>query len=323
LQQSEHLKIQTLKKLVSDHQNFYSVPKPLVLLMKILFKIFYPVLLFVVVPGCKKNIAAISYDTSIASLQNVSLPGANKLGRQKIITLSTGNRTYPTSQALLWTPEDYKTNAKKGMTFPLIFNLYGQGQCGTDLNLLLKDSTMSQFIANGFNATAINPLDSLTYAFIVCSPQCPTSWGWSAPQVKQMLSDLKSNLAIDTDRIYLTGFSCGGWGLWSCMTDDTSLTKQFAAIISISSASADHPDKITYVDKYGIACINICGDQDAFYSNAVSYTNIINSNNPPIPAKLNTLHNVGHSAWRYAYDENWKSMDSINIYQWMLQYKRK
>ena len=274
--------------------------------------------------SCKKNIAAANNNQIAFTAEDSSyLKSFNVIGRQQIITLPTGDATYPTSQALLWVPEIIKKNPKNAkMRFPLIINLYGQGQNGTNLNLMLQDNTMSAYIAGGFNADAVNPADGTPSSFFICRPQCPISWGWSAPQVNEMLKQLIKTLPIDTTRIYLTGFSSGGWGLWSCMTDNDNLTNQFAAIIPISSASADHPDKITNVDEYGIACLNICGDQDAFYPNAVDYTNIINSDKPPIPAVLNTLNNVGHSAWVYAYDNTWKKVKGLNISEWMLQYKR-
>jgi predicted peptidase len=137
-----------------------------------------------------------------------------------------------------------------------------------------------------------------------------------------MLTQLKQMYPIDTTRIYITGFSAGGWGLWTCMTDNNDLTRQFAAIVPISAASADHPDKLTHIAKYRIACLDICGDQDAFYTNNANYVKIINSSKPSTPAELNTLYNIGHNAWRYAYDSAWKTKDNMNIYEWMLQFKR-
>ena len=260
------------------------------------------------------NVVAFSNDD--AKIQKVA-------GRQQIIVLRTGDRTYPTSKALLWTPNLYKTDPTRNKTYPLIINLYGQEQCGSDINLLLDGFTMSEYIGNGFNATAINPVDGKKYSFFVCSPQCPVQWGWSAKHVYNMLEELKQTYPIDPTRIYLTGFSAGGWGLWSCVTDNNNLTSQLAAIIPISSASADHPDKLSNVAKYNIACLNICGDKDAFYKNAVKYTGIINDSDPATPAKLITLHNVGHIAWKYAYDRTWKATNGMNIYEWMLQYQRK
>lgn len=291
--------------------------------MKTSLKISCASVFFILMFSCKKDVLVTGNDQTISNFVTSNSKAEDLLGRQNIITLPTGDHTYPTSQALLWIPFSYRHHSKREKTFPLIINLYGQKQCGsTDLNRLLEGNTMSAYIANGFNPAAVNPVDGKSYSFFVCSPQCPVSWGWSATQVYNMLEDLKKSYPIDKNRIYITGFSCGGWGLWSCMTDNDKLTKQIAAIVPISAASADHPDELTNVDKYKIACLNICGDQDAFYPNAVSYTNIINSDNPSIPAKLNTLHDVGHGAWDYAYDNTWKTTDGINIYEWMLQYKR-
>ncbi|HEY2726925.1 MAG TPA: hypothetical protein VGI61_07115 [Parafilimonas sp.] len=291
--------------------------------MKNYLKTFCAALFTILSLSCKKNIDANSSEAISSYSINDAIQSIGVLGRQQMILLPTGDFTYPISQALLWSPHPYLEDKKIDKKFPLIINLYGQGQCGTDLKLMLQDNTMSAYIAKGFDATAINPVDHKTYSFFVCSPQCPTSWGWSEPQVNVMLSTLLSALPIDLQRIYITGFSSGGWGLWSCITDNDKLTRKFAAIVPISSASADHPDQITNVDKYGIACLNICGDQDAFYTNAVDYTNIINSNNPPIPAILNTLKGVGHNAWVEAYDPAWKQTNGLNIYEWMIQYKNK
>jgi predicted peptidase len=288
--------------------------------MNTLLKLFIAALFFTGAE-CKKDTAPVHSLT--AWQNNTAINAIGTLGRQQVILLPTGNSTYPTSKALLWSPHLYLEHKNVKQLFPLIINLYGQGQCGTDLNLMLVDSTMSAYIANGFDATAVNPVNNKTYSFFVFSPQCPASWGWSAPQVNVMLSALLSGLPIDRSRIYITGFSSGGWGLWSCITDNDKLTNKFAAIVPISSAAADHPDKLTNVDKYGIACLNICGDQDAFYENAVDYTNIINSNNPPIPAILNTLKGVGHTAWVDAYNPAWKQINGLNIYEWMLQYHRR
>jgi len=273
--------------------------------------------------SCKKETTSSDLTKINAASQSNDIAISGVLGRQKIIELPTGDFTYPASKALLWVPRPYLTDSKRTDKFPLIINLYGQGQCGTDLSLMLQDNTMSSYIANGFNAIATNPVDGKEYSFFICSPQCPTTWGWSAPQVNVMLQNLLDRFPIDESRIYITGFSAGGWGLWSCITDNKQLAKQFAAIVPISSAAADHPDEITNVDKYKIACLSICGDQDAFYPNSVTYTNIINSNKPKIPAILETLKGVGHSAWVQAYDPSWKEINGLNIYEWMLQYNGK
>jgi hypothetical protein len=278
------------------------------------------VLITLLLFSCTKNVDNKHPYTNLSAVQvsNAMIDSSQTLGRQFIITVSTGDFTYPVSKALLWLPKNYLTAKKK---FPLIMNLYGQGQCGYNLNNLIVGHTMSEFIAEGFDPKAKNSADGKTYQFMVFSPQCPVRWGWSAPQMKVMLQILEDSFRVDKKRIYLTGFSSGGWGLWSCVTDDETLCSQFAAISPMSAAPGDHPDQITNVGKYGIACWNICGDADADYSVAVNYTNTINAHNPPIPAKLQTLRGVGHSAWVYGYDPIWRP-EGNNLYEWLIQYHK-
>ncbi|HEX5151579.1 MAG TPA: prolyl oligopeptidase family serine peptidase [Parafilimonas sp.] len=268
--------------------------------------------------SCKKE------TSQIVTRSYVNLAKKSALvGRQEQITIATGDNTYPTSQALLWRPKGYEDSEKSEKSYPLIIALDGVGEQGTDINLLLHTGTIASRIAGGWNARSINPVDGKSYKFIVFTPQCPivNGWGWSAKHIKTMLSILKTSYRIDTTRIYITGYSAGGWGLWSCITDDESLCKQFAAIVPVSAASADHPDKLTNVGKYGIACWNICGANDAFYTNAVKYTNTINSANPPVPAVLTGIKDVGHSAWIQAYDTSWR-VNKKNFFEWLLQYHK-
>ena len=268
---------------------------------------------------CKKETSSIA----TSSLISLAIKKSKLVGRQHQITIATGDYTYPTSQALLWYPKEYEDSEKSKKRYPLIIALDGVSEQGTDINLLLHPGTIASHIADGWNARSINPVNGKFYKFIIFTPQCPipNGWGWSSPHIKTMLSILKTSYRIDTTRIYITGYSAGGWGLWSCITDDENLCKQFAAIVPVSTASADHPDKLTNVGKYGIACWNICGTSDAFYANAVKYNDIINSANPPIEAILTGIKNVGHSAWVQAYDTSWR-VDNKNFFEWLLQYHK-
>lgn len=278
------------------------------------------VLMLLFILGCSKEKLTAP---ALVSASNVSDATATIVGRQKVITLKTGDYYYPTTQSLLWLPVNY--DKKKSGGYPLLICLGGIGQNGSsDIHVVLNDQTVAKRISDGWNAEAVNPVNHQKYQFIVFSPTKsePNSWGWNASGIKVMLNELKSRYNINDKRIYITGLSAGGWGLWSCITDDTTLCKQFAAIGPVSSAGADHPDLIPNVDKYGIACWNICGTGDSFYGLAVNYTNTINKNKPPISATLTGLDGVGHSAWVEAYDPTWQK-NGINFYQWLLQYSKK
>src|SRR6476469_3200444 len=135
--------------------------------MKHLLKIYILTCLLVVFSGCTKT-TTITSAKVITSSQD-DLESQKTAGRQQIINLKTGDRNYPNSKTLMWLPNLYKSDATRKKTYPLIINLYGQEQCGEDINLMLEGFTMSEYIAKGFNATAINPVDGKKYSFFVCN----------------------------------------------------------------------------------------------------------------------------------------------------------
>src|SRR5215831_81326 len=116
--------------------------------------------------SCDKDVSNKSSHTTLnaAQVSDAMINSNQTLGRQYIITVPTGDFTYPTSRALLWLPKNYFTSQKK---YPLIINLYGQGQCGYDLDTMNTAHTMSEFIAEGFNPKATNAIDGKTYNFMV------------------------------------------------------------------------------------------------------------------------------------------------------------
>jgi len=183
-------------------------------------------------------------------------------------------------------------------------------------------------IADGLKMEFTNPKDKRLYKFIVVSPQAP-SWSYQETHVKCMLPVLISRYRIDTNRIYITGLSAGGYGTWTGITDDTAFCKRLAAIVPISAATLENyrTPNIKNAAKYGIPVWEICGTADAFYdSDKVYVDTYINKNRPIIPGELTSLVGVGHSAWDQGYDPTWSDTTAtgtkMNVYQWMLQYTR-
>ena len=50
------------------------------------------------------------------------------------------------------------------------------------------------------------------FPFILVSPQCPEHQIWSRDVLLALLDDIIANYAVDTNRVYLTGLSMGGYG---------------------------------------------------------------------------------------------------------------
>jgi len=102
-------------------------------------------------------------------------------------------------QYLLYLPKDY-TTAKK---WPLILYLHGGIGRGDDIEKM-KWYPVVKICSND---------DSLP--FIVLSPQCPAGESWTDHEMLiTLLRNVISKHSVDTDRIYLAGYSMGGQGVW-------------------------------------------------------------------------------------------------------------
>jgi predicted peptidase len=123
---------------------------------------------------------------------------------------------------LLFMPRD--TTARIAGKFPLILSLHGIDERGSDLWRVKGDGLPKILDGNA------------QFPFIVISPQCPSSTEWYYNGGVQLLLNKLIDSAIarypvDTQRIYLTGFSMGGIG-----TLDLAIRypQRFAALLPIA-----------------------------------------------------------------------------------------
>lgn len=119
---------------------------------------------------------------------------------------------------LLYLPEGY---ADTNTDFPLLIYLGGGSQRGTDLDKL-KSYGVPHEMEQG------KRLD-----FIVVAPQCPADRYWTNENwFDSLYHILTTTYRVDTNRIYVTGISIGGYGTWQ--------------------VAMDHPDRIA-------AIVPLCG----------------------------------------------------------------
>lgn len=121
---------------------------------------------------------------------------------------------------LLHLPGDYGKDPHQ--KWPLILFLHGSGERGSDLELLKKQPLPK---------TLDRQKD---FPFIVVSPQLPLAKGnwsdWIDP-VNILLDQIRASYSVDTQRIYLTGLSMGGFGAWEFALR---YPRRFAAIVPIA-----------------------------------------------------------------------------------------
>jgi Predicted peptidase len=118
---------------------------------------------------------------------------------------------------LTYLPDDYNTEIDR--KFPLIIFLHGGSSRGNDLKLVKANGIPDQ-IERGKKIP-----------FIVAAPQCPIDKRWESDDwFDAFIAEIKNEYRIDTNRIYLTGFSLGGSGTWYLALQNRSM---FAAIAPI------------------------------------------------------------------------------------------
>jgi predicted peptidase len=121
----------------------------------------------------------------------------------------------------LMKPSGYDATKK----YPLVLFLHGAGERGTDNN--------KQLVA-GLNILA-DPKRIDRYPCFIAAPQCPRSDKWvdvdweadhhvmkdrptpSLSMALEIVGELQKEFSIDTDRLYIIGYSMGGFGTWDAI----------------------------------------------------------------------------------------------------------
>lgn len=220
--------------------------------------------------------------------------------------------------ALLALPDEY---AKTKKDYPLIIFLHGKSKSGNNLQKLLLEG-IPYWINNGEKMQAVNPVDGKLYKFIVVAPQAP-NWGLKPDEIRRMLDDVEKRYRIDRSRIYLTGYSAGGWASVMAITDNAALSARFAAAVPMSVASIDDKNLTQFklVADANIPCWYLAGTEELhFLENCERYKDSTNTYKPNL-AKVTVLDGFAHHSWKEQYDTAYRKY-GMNIYEWMLQYKK-
>jgi len=123
---------------------------------------------------------------------------------------------------LLSLPKDYDPQQR----WPLVLFLHGASERGNNLDQL-RCSGPPKRIEEGQD-----------FPFLVVAPQCPQSDLWTSSgkiaTLAALIDEIELNYAIDTDCIYLTGLSMGGYGTWRLAA---AYPQRFAAIAPICAGN--------------------------------------------------------------------------------------
>jgi predicted peptidase len=109
--------------------------------------------------------------------------------------------------------------------WPLVIYLHGKG------NRVLTREHL------GFAAACAKPANYTERPCFIYAPQCPDENGWggaTGANFMKTLKDLMRQLPIDPDRVYLTGYSMGGFGTFAFLNDEP---RMFAAAMPIAGGA--------------------------------------------------------------------------------------
>ncbi|HEY8957186.1 prolyl oligopeptidase family serine peptidase [Chitinophaga sp.] len=217
--------------------------------------------------------------------------------------------------ALLKLPD----NPKSGKRYPLLICLHGRSIAGTDVTKIFRQGVARQ-MHEGKNIDAVNKLDGKKYEFIVMAPLA-TSWSLGPEHLDVAITDVLKRYPIDSSRIYITGYSAGGWSVAMAVTDKRT-AKRVAAAVNMSPATIDAENlKSFQVTAQNNIHVWYFGgsDEPVFLGNCKLYADSTNKYKPGL-TKL-SIGNHKHCCWEQYYNPSYRE-DGMNIYEWLLQFKR-
>ena len=190
-------------------------------------------------------------------------------------------------------PENFKKNKK----YPLVIFLHGG--VNSDIRRL-----------NGRIRTVNSFYIPENDQYIIASP-IKLGIDWSAKKIQDMLEDIKSNLKIDLDRIYLTGLSMGGRGTFIVASE---LPDIFAAIMPLSPHHTPYSylplaDKVSHIPTFLHHSTNDGTSKFSVAKDMFEKLKKINEN------LVFDIGNSGHSGWNKIYG------NPKNI-EWLMSWKK-
>lgn len=186
--------------------------------------------------------------------------------------------------------------------WPVVFFLHGAGERGTDLSLIQKHGLVQQVH------------EGQDFPFILVAPQCREDWTWdrSLDDLDCLLDEIIGIYPVDTERIYVTGLSMGGYGTWHWGARHP---RVFAALVPICGGTMPlmgFPEKIAVLKDMPIWVFHGADDQVVPPARSEELVQVLLSLNAPV--RFTKYAGVGHNSWRRAYEEP-------ELIPWLLQQK--
>ena len=227
----------------------------------------------------------------LAIMAGSSMPITHQAGRQ--VERSYDDKVSVSLPYLLYLPEGYAETTER---WPLVLFLHGSGERGTDLGLVKRHGPPKRVE------------EGAAFPFVLVSPQCPLGRWWSVDHLDALLQHLTATLKIDTDQVYVTGLSMGGFGTWALALE---YPNRFAAIAPICGGGI--PYRANLLQHLPIWAFH--GAKDPVISLEYSVAMVEAVNQAGGNARLTVYPDAGHDSYTETYAGE-------ELYAWLLSQRR-
>jgi predicted peptidase len=205
---------------------------------------------------------------------------------------------------LLFLPQGY--NAKATNRWPLMLFLHGAGERGSDLKKVAVHGP-PKIVKSKPN-----------FPFILVSPQCPDGETWSDEVLLSLLDDVIKRHKVDTNRVYLTGLSMGGYGSWSL---GIKYPERFAAIAPVCGGG--ETIRVLLASRQKSAALKSLGIW-AFHGAKDPVVMLEESERMVAALKRIGAKDVELTVYPEAQHDSWtETYSNEKLYEWFLKHERK
>lgn len=182
---------------------------------------------------------------------------------------------------------------------PLIVFISGDGEKGTDIEKVK--------IHGPFKYLKTHQLDAY-----VLAPQCKENENWDTESIYELILKIQKENKIDSERIYVTGLSSGGWASWNLAFAHPDL---FAANVPVAGfVDLIQLEKTCEIANIPTRIFHGLLDDVVKVDYAISvYKELKKCNAKDV--QLTIFDDAGHDSWTRVYD-------NPEIYDWMLKQKK-
>lgn len=143
-------------------------------------------------------------------------------------------------------------------------------------------------------------------------PLLPVGWDQVEQDLMGMINNVQKNYRTDTNRLYITGLSYGGFGTWYMASKHPDL---FAAAVPV--VGWGHPDLMAPIAKANIPVWAFAAGRDTAVQKKFFYAGISKLEELGDSEIRFTVHeDMGHDAWKRIYA-------SKDLYDWLLLHQKK